>query len=152
MVRGVAQLERAVASDVDGAPGATQLLNAGCRVTSIQRLLGHQRLNSTMIYARVHDRTVAEDYYTAMAQIEKTLDLAAEQAPADGMANPGTTMSASERAQLLELLKRLIEPQLDSEERISLVGQIRRMLEYGTLEAGCRIVPQVPQGSAVSIG
>jgi site-specific recombinase XerD len=54
---------------------ATQLLNAGCRVTSIQKLLGHQRLNSTMIYARVHDRTVAKDYYAAMADIEKQLDL-----------------------------------------------------------------------------
>jgi integrase/recombinase XerD len=34
---------------------ATQLLNAGCRVTTIQKLLGHQRLNSTMIYTRVHE-------------------------------------------------------------------------------------------------
>jgi integrase/recombinase XerD len=49
---------------------ATQLLNAGCKVTSIQKLLGHQRLNSTMTYARVHDQTVAEDYYRAMAQVE----------------------------------------------------------------------------------
>ena len=48
-----------------------QLLNAGCRVTSIQKLLGHQRLNSTMIYARVHDRTVAEGYYAAMEVVEK---------------------------------------------------------------------------------
>jgi hypothetical protein len=50
-------------------------LNAVCRVTTIQKLLGHQRLNSTMIYARVHDRTVAKDYYAAMADIEKQLDL-----------------------------------------------------------------------------
>mgnify|MGYP001817360064 CR=1 FL=1 len=48
-----------------------QLLNAGCRVTSIQKLLGHQRLNSTMIYARVHDRTVAKGYYAAMEVVEK---------------------------------------------------------------------------------
>ena len=34
---------------------ATQLLNSGCKVTSIQMLLGHKRLNTTMIYARVHD-------------------------------------------------------------------------------------------------
>ena len=37
---------------------ATQLLNAGCKVTSIQQFLGHKRLNSTMIYAKVHDQTV----------------------------------------------------------------------------------------------
>ena len=44
-----------------------QSWSGGCQVTTIQKLLGHQRLNSTMIYARVHDRTVAEDYYAAMA-------------------------------------------------------------------------------------
>ena len=31
---------------------ATQLLNAGCRITSIQSFLGHKKLNTTMIYAR----------------------------------------------------------------------------------------------------
>jgi site-specific recombinase XerD len=36
-------------------------LNAGGRVTTIQSLLGHRRLNSTMVYARVHDHTVAAD-------------------------------------------------------------------------------------------
>jgi integrase len=55
-------------------PCATQLLNAGCRVTSIQKFLGHKRLNSTMIYARVHDRTVADDYYAAMDRIEQRLE------------------------------------------------------------------------------
>jgi integrase/recombinase XerD len=54
---------------------ATQLLNAGCRITTIQTLLGHRRLNSTMIYARVHDRTMAEDYFKAMAQVEQRLEL-----------------------------------------------------------------------------
>ena len=28
-----------------------------------------------MVYARVHDHTVAEDYYTAMEQVEQRLDL-----------------------------------------------------------------------------
>ncbi|MBI5028893.1 MAG: tyrosine-type recombinase/integrase [Chloroflexi bacterium] len=55
---------------------ATQLLNAGCRVTSIQKFLGHKRLNSTMIYARAHDKTVADDYYRAMTEIENRLAVA----------------------------------------------------------------------------
>lgn len=58
---------------------ATQLLNAGCRITSIQRILGHKRLNTTMIYARVYDKTVAEDYFSAMKLIEERLDLLGEQ-------------------------------------------------------------------------
>jgi hypothetical protein len=98
-------------------------------MTSIQRLLGHRRLNSTMIYARVHDRTVAEDYYAAMAQIEKSLDLAAGQGPAAGTGDTGAQVSAGERAQLLELLNRLAEPQLVPEVRMSLVEQIRRTLD-----------------------
>ncbi len=84
-----------------------------------------------MIYARVHDRTVAEDYYAAMAQIEKSLDLAAGQAPAAGIGDAGAPMSAGERVQLLELLNRLAEPQLDIEVRMDLVEQICHLLDLG---------------------
>ena len=54
---------------------ATQLLNAGCRITSIQASLGHKKLNTTMIYARAHDQTVADDYFAAMRRIEQRLDI-----------------------------------------------------------------------------
>jgi site-specific recombinase XerD len=50
-------------------------LNAGCRVTSIQKFLGHKKLNTTIIYARVYAQTVTNDYYTAMNQVEKMLEL-----------------------------------------------------------------------------
>ena len=49
---------------------ATQLVNAGAKITTIQALLGHVRLNTTMVYAQVHDQTVMEDYFRAMAHIE----------------------------------------------------------------------------------
>ncbi len=48
----------------------TQLVNAGAKITTIQALLGHKRLNTTMIYARVHDKTVIDDYFRAMEEIE----------------------------------------------------------------------------------
>jgi site-specific recombinase XerD len=48
---------------------ATQLLNAGCRITSIQALLGHKKLDTTMIYARVHDKTVEQDYFRAVEKL-----------------------------------------------------------------------------------
>lgn len=85
---------------------ATQLLNAGCRVTSIQKLLGHRRLNSTMIYARIHDRTVARDYYAAMTGIEARLDLFPEGEP------PAPT-------QLLSLIDRLrAEPLTERQQEV----------------------------------
>jgi site-specific recombinase XerD len=101
---------------------ATQLLNAGCHVTSIQKLLGHRRIDSTMIYARVHDRTVAEDYYAAMSVIEKQLTLTHE---AD---NTDAPVSANERVQLLGLLNRLAEPQLGLDARLDLIEQMRHLL------------------------
>ncbi|MBI1881931.1 MAG: tyrosine-type recombinase/integrase [Chloroflexi bacterium] len=112
---------------------ATQLLNAGCRITSIQKLMGHRHLNTTMIYARVHDRTVAEDYYAAMDQIEQGLDLAlTEPAPTNGNGQ----VSDDERAYLLELTSRLAEPDLDPNRRLSLVKQMRRLLSGETSEMG----------------
>lgn len=55
---------------------ATQLLNAGCRVTSIQRFLGHKKLSSTLIiYAKAHDQTVADDYFAAMQRVEQRLEI-----------------------------------------------------------------------------
>ncbi len=48
----------------------TQLVNAGAKITTIQALLGHERLNTTMVYTQVHDKTVIKDYLRAMEQIE----------------------------------------------------------------------------------
>jgi site-specific recombinase XerD len=49
---------------------ATRLLNAGMDIVSIQRLLGHEKLETTMIYAHVHDATVERDFRQAMASLE----------------------------------------------------------------------------------
>jgi len=49
---------------------ATRLLNAGMKITHIQKILGHQHLDTTMIYARVLDKTVEADYQQVMHQIE----------------------------------------------------------------------------------
>jgi site-specific recombinase XerD len=104
---------------------ATQLLNAGCPVTSIQRLLGHKSLNSTMIYARVHNRTVADDYYAAMAKVEGALATpGTEAAPVDDHVIPD-----DERAYLLDLTNRLAEPQLSVQHRLRLVESMRGVLE-----------------------
>jgi site-specific recombinase XerD len=54
---------------------ATLLLNAGAPVLSVQFLLGHEKLDTTLGYARLYDGTVAADYYRAMAQVEELFDL-----------------------------------------------------------------------------
>jgi site-specific recombinase XerD len=48
---------------------ATRLVNAGMEITSIQRLLGHEKLDTTLIYAQVHDTTVERDFRQAMARL-----------------------------------------------------------------------------------
>jgi integrase/recombinase XerD len=50
---------------------ASELLNAGMRLEVLQQLLGHQDIEMTRRYARLTDRTREEEYFRAMAQIEK---------------------------------------------------------------------------------
>lgn len=101
---------------------ATQLLNAGCRVTSIQKFLGHKELSTTMIYARVHDQTVADDYYAAMSQIEKRMDLLGTQAEVN------VPIRDDERSQLLMLTTQLERPELNFDARLEIVTQMREVL------------------------
>ena len=51
---------------------ATLLLNAGAPVLTVQSILGHKFIDTTLGYARLPlgDGTVAADYYRAMAEIE----------------------------------------------------------------------------------
>ncbi len=49
---------------------ATQAINRGMRLEAIAAMLGHRSLRMTMIYARIANRTVADQYQTAMGQVE----------------------------------------------------------------------------------
>jgi site-specific recombinase XerD len=55
---------------------ATRLLNEGMPITSLQRLLGHKTLATTLIYARVHNETVQRDYERAYAHLAPASSLA----------------------------------------------------------------------------
>ncbi len=98
---------------------ATQLVNAGAKVTTIQALLGHVRLNTTMTYARVHDKTVVHDFLRAMAQIEAEQDAVLEPKP--------TTEKA------IVLLNKLENDGLSDEQQQILV-ELRRCLALPTIE------------------
>ena len=42
---------------------------------TVQTLLGHQKIDTTLAYARLYDSTVAADYYRAMGAVEARLAL-----------------------------------------------------------------------------
>ena len=108
---------------------ATQLLNAGCRVTSIQRFLGHKKLSCTMIYARAHDQTVAEDYFAAMERVEQRLDtstlLSASIVPAKQ--KDIEVAKVQEPTKVFQLIERLELPELGFEERLDITLQLREL-------------------------
>jgi site-specific recombinase XerD len=50
---------------------ASELLNAGMRLECVQQLLGHSSIEMTRRYARLTDNTRKEEYFKAMAIIER---------------------------------------------------------------------------------
>ena len=50
---------------------ASELLNAGMRLECVQQLLGHSDIEMTRLYARLTDITRRDEYFKAMAIIEK---------------------------------------------------------------------------------
>jgi site-specific recombinase XerD len=49
---------------------ATQAINRGMRLEAIAALLGHQKMEMTLIYARIANRVVADEYAAVSAQID----------------------------------------------------------------------------------
>jgi site-specific recombinase XerD len=50
---------------------ATLLLNAGVSILTVQHILGHHHVKTTLGYARLYDSTAARDYAQAMGEIER---------------------------------------------------------------------------------
>jgi integrase len=50
---------------------ATQAINRGMRLESVAALLGHKNLEMTMVYARIADNTVAEEYFDVTNQVDQ---------------------------------------------------------------------------------
>lgn len=61
---------------------ATQAINRGMSLDAIAALLGHKTLAMTMVYARIADRTVAEEYFNVTEKVEALYDQPRE-LPAD---------------------------------------------------------------------
>jgi integrase len=61
---------------------ATQAINRGMSLEALAALLGHRSLRMTLVYARVADRKVADEYYSVSEQVEALYDQP-RQLPAD---------------------------------------------------------------------
>jgi integrase len=97
---------------------ASQMLTAGMPVSSLQRYLGHEHLDTTMVYAEVSDPLLRQDYYQGIA----TLDPSSENLPTNGLAS-------SHQHTLRQLVKELKTPGLDSTRRDEILDQMQRLLE-----------------------
>ncbi|MBU1749581.1 MAG: tyrosine-type recombinase/integrase [Chloroflexi bacterium] len=89
MLRPLAHLRGALRGAGDAAPAtpvrslpsvargscATLLLNAGAPILTVQTILGHKHIDTTLGYARLYDGTLAADYYRAMREVESRLAL-----------------------------------------------------------------------------
>jgi integrase len=61
---------------------ATQAINRGMSLEAIAALLGHRSLAMTRVYARIADRTVADEYFAVSEKVEALYD-APRQLPAE---------------------------------------------------------------------
>jgi integrase len=62
---------------------ATQAINRGMSLEAIAALLGHRSMRMTMVYARIADRTVADEYFTVAEKVEALYAGRTRQLPAD---------------------------------------------------------------------
>jgi integrase len=95
---------------------ATLLLNAGAPILTVQAILGHKHIDTTMAYARLYDGTVATDYYRAMEGVEARMEL-----------QEGGEDSVPDSGQLLALVDSLFGGTLNDAQRET-VQALRTMI------------------------
>ncbi len=61
---------------------ATQAINRGMSLEAIAALLGHKSMRMTMVYAKIANRTVADEYFKVSEKVEALYD-APKELPAD---------------------------------------------------------------------
>jgi site-specific recombinase XerD len=98
---------------------ASQMLTAGMPVSSLQRYLGHEQLDTTMLYAEVSDPLLRQDYYQGIAALDPT----SENLPTNGLAS-------SHQDTLRQLVEELKTPGLELTRRDEILDQMQRLLEY----------------------
>jgi len=80
---------------------ATQAVNRGMSLEAIAALLGHRSLRMTLVYARIADRKVADEYFSVTEQVEALYT-------ADPPVLPATAEGEQKRRLRLEMHRRLL--------------------------------------------
>lgn len=113
---------------------ATQLLNAGCKITTIQALLGHRHANTTLTYARLHDQTIAADYLAAMTIIEAQWQAPSHSPPEQKPAHNGHPQALHAENKTAHLLQLVAELQLEplTARQQAVVSQLQQQLAAHT--------------------
>ena len=78
---------------------ATQAINRGMSLEAIAAMLGHKSMDMTLVYAKIANRTVAEEYFTVAEKVD-ALYASPAQLPADAL-GPNMTRLNREHHRLL---------------------------------------------------
>jgi site-specific recombinase XerD len=96
---------------------ASQMLAAGMSITSLQRYLGHEKLDTTLIYAEVSDPMLEKDYYRGAATFD----------PSSSELARGI-LDLSQREKLRLLIAELKYPELEPQRRKEVLEQMESIL------------------------
>jgi len=107
---------------------ATQLLNAGCRITSIQKILGHKTLDTTLRYARAYNETVADEFYAAMERVEQRLEiLPVEDGEDNAVEEVVEVVKVQDKALVWNWIQRLEQEELSRSDRVLIAASLRQV-------------------------
>ena len=97
---------------------ASQMLAAGMSITSLQRYMGHEQLNTTLLYAEVSDPMLQRDYYRGAATFDPaSAELARK------------FLDLSQKDELRQLIAELKYPGLEQMQRQEILEQMESVLD-----------------------
>jgi len=97
---------------------ASQMLAAGMPISSLQRYLGHELMDTTMIYAEVSNPLLQQDYYRGITAIDPQ---------SANLAHPD--MRPPNQEQLRQLISELKIPDLKPNRQKEILEQMQRLLD-----------------------
>ena len=97
---------------------ASQMLAAGMSIVSLQRYMGHDNLNTTMIYAEVSDPLLQKDYYRGAATFDPASAELARR-----------FLDLSPKDELRQLIAELKYPELEPKQRKRILEQMESLLD-----------------------